>query len=288
MLRDSRVKWVFLLPGVLVTLLITIVPVAQAVNLSFQEWIITQSPEPTGYVGLDNYRRALTDGNFWNALWITTAYTLMSVVFSLVIGLWIAVALKTEGRWSGLLKATLIFPFAIPLVLRGYSYRFMLVEGDGVLDLVLDTVFPFWSDVPWLNEPGWALFWIAAPTFWAWGPLSGLMLLGAINNIPQDIFEAASLDGARAWRQLTSITLPLLRPMVLVVSLLTALFSIAMFDLVQTMTKGGPGRATETLNYFVYRVGFGQFDTGYASALAVLLTIALAALAYVYSRLLKI
>lgn len=288
MLRNSRIKWLFLLPGVLVTLLITIVPITQAVALSFQEWVLTESPEPARFVGLDNYRRALADESFWNAVWITTVYTVWSVGFSLIIGLWIAVALKTSGRWAGLLKATLIFPFAIPLVLRGYSFRFMLIEGDGVLDVMLDTVFPFLSDVAWLSEPWWALFWIAVPTFWGWGPLSGLMLLGALNNLPQDVFEAASLDGAGAWRQLISITLPLLRPMVFVVSLLITLFSIAMFDLVQTMTKGGPGRATETFNYFVYRIGFSQFDTGYASALAVLLTILLVVLAYGYSRLLKI
>jgi multiple sugar transport system permease protein len=164
----------------------------------------------------------------------------------------------------------------------------MLVKGDGVLDGIITTIFPFLSDVAWLNDPGWALFWIVVPTFWAWGPLSGLMLLGALNNIPNEIFEASDLDGAGPVRTFVSITAPLLRPMLLVVSLLIALFSVAMFDLVQTMTKGGPGRATETLNYFIYRVGFAQFNIGYASAMAVILTIALSALAYVYTRALKI
>ncbi len=287
-LRNSPVKWLFLLPGLAVMVVITALPIAQAVRYSFMSWNLTRTEEPTGFVGFDNYIAALSDPNFWNATWITFLYTAGTVVASLAIGLWIAVALRTPSIWGGFLKATLIFPFAVPLALRGYSYRFMLVEGDGVIDVMIDSIFPFLSDVAWLNDPQWALFWIAVPTFWAWGPLSGLMLLGALNNIPSEIFEAAELDGSGPLRTFFAITMPLLRPMVLVVSLLIALFSIAMFDLVQTMTKGGPGRSTETLNYFIYRLGFGQFDVGYASAMAVILTIGLTMIAYVYTRALKI
>lgn len=287
-LRTSPVKWLLLLPGIGVMFIITVIPIVQALMMSFQEWDLTRSPEPAGFVGMDNYVRAMSDANFWNSVQVTVVYSVFTAIVSLIIGLWIALALRGSGWWSGVLKASLIFPFAIPLVLRGYSYRFMLVEGDGVLDVIIDTLIPPLSDVAWLNDPTWAMFWLSVPTFWAWGPLSGLMLLGALNNIPTEIFEAAEIDGSSPAHTFRTITLPLLRPMVLVVSLLVILFSVAMFDLVQTMTKGGPGRATETLNYFIYRIGFGQFDIGYSSALAVILTLGLAFLAYLYTRLLKI
>jgi multiple sugar transport system permease protein len=287
-LRNSPVKWLFLLPGIGVMFAITLIPIVQALIMSFREWNLTKSAEPIGFVGFENYIRALSDDNFWNSVWITFAYSVFTAIVSLALGLWIAVAVRGSGRWAAILKASLIFPFAIPLVLRGYSYRFMLLEGDGIFDVVIDAVFPMLAEVAWLNDPTWALFWLAAPTFWAWGPLSGLMLLGALNNIPTEIYEAAEIDGSKPFHTFRTITLPLLRPMVLVVSLLVILFSVAMFDLVQTMTKGGPGRATETMNYFIYRIGFGQFDIGYSSALAVILTLGLGFLAYLYTRLLKI
>jgi multiple sugar transport system permease protein len=287
-LRNSPVKWALLLPGLVVMFGITFTPIAQAVIMSFRRWKLTESPEPGGWVGFENYARAINDENFWNSIWVTTSYSVVTAAISLALGLWIAVSLTHSGPWGNFLKATLVLPFAIPLVLRGYSYRFMLLEGDGVFDVLIDAVFPFLSEVVWLSDPSWALFWLAAPTFWAWGPLSGLMLLGALNNIPEEIFEAAELDGSRPFHTFRTITFPLLRPMVLVVSLLVVLFSVAMFDLVETMTKGGPGRATETLNYFIFRIGFSQFDIGYSSALAVILTLGLGGLAYLYTRLLKV
>lgn len=112
------------------------------------------------------------------------------------------------------------------------------------------------------------------------------MLLGALNNISSEIFEAASLDGASRWRTFWNITLPLLRPMIFALVLLITLFSIRMFDLVLTMTFGGPGNATETLNFFIYRIGFRIFNMGYAAALAMILTMILIVLSYLYSRLL--
>jgi len=286
-MRTSNVKYLFLLPGMLVILVTAILPVLSVINLSFQEWEVARSPfEPTGYVGLENYVEALSDDNFWNSVGVTVAYVIISVFFSVVIGIFIAVMVQRVTFLSTVVKSILIFPFAISLTLRGYSFRFMLLEGQGVLDTIIDAVFPPFADILWLAHPYWALFWVAVPTFWAWGPLAGLMLLGALNNISSEIFEAASLDGASRWRTFWNITLPLLRPMIFVLVLLITLFSIRMFDLVLTMTFGGPGNATETLNFFIYRIGFRIFNMGYAAALAMILTIILIVLSYLYSRVL--
>ncbi|MEM9778217.1 MAG: sugar ABC transporter permease, partial [Chloroflexota bacterium] len=189
---------------------------------------------------------------------------------------------------SGLVKSLLIFPFAISLTLRGYSFRFMLLEGQGILDTLIDLFIPIPAvqETLWLGNPWTALFWITVPIFWSWGPLCGLMILGALNNISPEIFEAARVDGARPLRIFWNITLPLLRPMILVMILLVTLFSIRVFDVVHTMTAGGPGRSTEILNYYIYRIGFQIFDMGYASALSIILTLILLVLAYLYSRIL--
>jgi multiple sugar transport system permease protein len=285
-MRDSPIKYFLLFPAVALITVTTLLPIVQVINISLQQWVITQSLTPGPYIGFDNYTRAFQDPEFWNAVWVTFIYTLITAFFSIMIGLIIAITLQRTTPITGFIKAILIFPFAISLTLRGYSFRFMLLDGSGILDVLLDFFFPMFSDILWLGEPASALFWLCVGVFWSWGPLSGLMLLGALNNIPTDIFEAARVDGAGNWRIFWSITLPLLRPMILVVVLLITLFSIRMFDLVQTMTAGGPGRATETLNFFIYRVGFRFFDMGYASALAMLLTVVLIILSYLYSRIL--
>ena len=285
-MRNSNFKYVLLLPTMLILVVTTFLPILQVANLSFQRWQITRSLTPQGYIGFDNYIRAFQDADFLNSLWVTFAYTSMTAFFSIVVGVFIAVTLQRSSFWANIVKALLIFPFAISLTLRGYSYRFMLLDGQGIIDTILDFFFPFMSDVIWLANPFWALFWMSAALFWAWGPLGGLMILGALNNIDRSIFEAAKVDGATNWRTFTNITLPLLRPMIMVVALLITLFSSRMFDLVLTMTGGGPGRATETLNFFIYRVGFKIFDMGYASALAMILTVILIFLSYLYSRML--
>ncbi len=285
-MRTSNIKYALLFPGLLVIVLTTILPVISVINLSFQEWQITRSLTPGPYVGLDNYLRAFTDENFINSVIITFYYTVITVFFSIAIGVFCAITLQRTNFASGIIKALLIFPFAISLTLRGYSFRFMLLADQGIFDVILDFLFPPIQDVLWLGNPGTALFWLCVPVFWSWGPLSGLMLLGSLNNISPEIFEAARVDGASPVRIFLSITMPLLRPMIFIVTLLVTLFSIRMFDVVQTMTAGGPGRATETLNYFVYRVGFQVFDMGYASALSMLMTVVLIGLAYLYSRIL--
>lgn len=285
-MRKSNIKYALLLPGLLVVFLTTILPVISVINLSFREWQITRSAVPGPYTGLGNYLRALSDKNFINSVIVTLNYTIIIVFFSIIIGLFCAITLQRDNRIAGIVKAVLIFPFAISLTLRGYSFRFMLLADQGILDAVLDFFLPRFQDIVWLGTPGTALFWLCVPVFWSWGPLSGLMLLGALNNIPRGIFEAARIDGASPLRIFRRITLPLLRPMIYVSALLVTLFSIRMFDIVHTMSAGGPGRSTETLNYLVYRVGFRVFDMGYASALSMIMTLVLIGMAYLYSRIL--
>lgn len=285
-MRKSNIKYALLFPGLLVIFLTTILPVISVINLSFREWQITRSAVPGPYTGLGNYLRALSDKNFINSVIVTLNYTIIIVFFSIIIGLFCAITLQRDNRIAGIVKAVLIFPFAISLTLRGYSFRFMLLADQGILDAVLDFFLPRFQDIVWLGRPGTALFWLCVPVFWSWGPLSGLMLLGALNNIPRSIFEAARIDGASPLRIFRRITLPLLRPMIYVSALLVTLFSIRMFDIVHTMSAGGPGRSTETLNYLVYRVGFRVFDMGYASALSMIMTLVLIGMAYLYSRIL--
>lgn len=282
-MRRTRAGLMFLIPGITILVLVTIVPIISVINYSFQEWKLTETPDgPVGYVGLDNYREAFSDPQFYNSVGVTAFYTALTASLSLIIGVAIALRVQRGGRWSTVIKAMLIFPFAISLIVRGYSFRFMLLDG-GVLDTILDFILPF-DDVVWLGSTWWARFWIAMPIVWAWGPLCGLMMTGAVNNIDPEVYEAARVDGATPAQTFWKITLPLLRPMMFIASLLVTLFAVRMFDLIPAMTFGGPGRDTEIINYFIWRQGFSLFNIGYASALAILLTLVLIAFSYLYSK----
>lgn len=288
MLRVSRrYKYGLLLPALAILAATTIFPVVFALNVSLQDWRLTRSAEPLGYVGLDNYSRILGDANFWNSVMNTVIYIVVVGVLSLGIGFGAALLLQRVTRFNNFMKSLLIFPFAVALILRGYSFRFMLTEGFGVIDVIIDTLAPPLSSTIWLAEPGWALLWMGVPEMWAWAALSALMFLGALNQLPGEVTEAAMVDGASRGRIIWSVILPQLRPFILVVVLLKVIFSIRMFDLVQVMTGGGPGRSTQTLNYYIYQNGFVFFDMGYASALAIVMTVGMVLIALLYARVLE-
>jgi multiple sugar transport system permease protein len=282
--EPKNVKCLLLTPSLLVVMAVTAYPLVNTFIISFREWRLDRSPRPADFVGLENYIRALSDRFFWNSVYVTITFTIISVVLSVVIGLAMALVLQKPSRFNTVVKTTLIFPFAVAPALKGFSWRFMLNPSWGVYDTLLDTFFPFAADVVWLSHAFWAQFWLAMSEVWGWAPLIALMFIGALGSISPSIFEAAKVEGANNFELFWNITLPLLRPVIIIITLLKTIFSLKMFDQVVTMTGGGPGRATQTLNFYVYLNGFRFIDMGYASALAYLLIIGLTIFAILYVR----
>ena len=304
-------------------LLTTTYPLVYALLNSFRFWVLSK-PGQERWVGFDNYARAFGDSVFLNSLIVSLNYTFIAVVFSVALGLGIALLLQKASRLHTFVKILLIFPFAVSPALKGFSFRFMLDSNSGIFDAIADVFiqvfgalftlggliqypsfqigglevgrltvfpaleFPITTSTVWLGDGFWALYWMAMSEVWGWAPLFALMFLGALGSINDDIFNAARMDGANAWQIFSKITLPLLRPVLLIVTLLKIIFSLRMFDQVVTMTGGGPGRATQTINHLIYQVGFGRsLDMGYASALAYILVIALSVFAFFYVRMLS-
>lgn len=300
--------------------LTTTYPLIYALVNSFRFWLLSR-PGTERWVGVENYLRAVGDNGFLNSLVVSINYTVLAVTFSVLLGLAIALLLQKASRIHTVVKVLLIFPFALSPALKGFSFRFMLDSDYGVFDALIDPVlralaavltlgglidypafaigglelgrltlipsleFPVTPDTVWLGDDFWALFWIALSEVWGWAPLFALMFLGALGSISDDIFNAARMDGANSWRIFWHITLPLLRPVILIVTLLKIISSLRMFDQVVTMTGGGPGRATQTINYYIYEVAFGRsLDMGYASALAYILVVLLALFAFIYVK----
>lgn len=281
-MRSKYTKWVLLAPAVLALMATTTYPILFALVTSFRDWRLSRGPNPRAWVGFDNYARALGDDGFRNSIQVTLIFAVLSVVLSLVIGLAMALLLNKPGWRYTAVKSLLLFPFAVSPALKGFSWRFMLDPGYGVYTFLIGTVVPALKDFVWLSTPADALFWIAVSEVWGWAPLMALMFIGALGAISPEIFEAARLDGAGRWEMFRRVTLPLLAPVLLIVTLLRVISSLKMFDQVVTMTGGGPGRSTQTLNYYIYQIGFRTLDMGYASALAVLLVLGLSLFAFGY------
>ncbi len=283
-MRKKYVVVLLLLPAVLVLASTTLYPIVRAFITSFRVWQLDKTPTPGNFVGFRNYLRAFEDPHFLNSVLVTLNYTVVSVILSVVIGLIIALVLQKRSIVSTMLKACLILPYAMAPALKGYSWRFMLNPYFGVIDSIIDTFLPWFSEVVWLGSPGWALFWLAVTEVWGWSPYIGLVFIGALDSLPQQVFEVAQIDGANRLQTFFHVTLPMLRPIIVMVTLLKIIFSVRQFDAVVTMTGGGPGRATETVNYFIYKSGFRFFDMGYASALAYLLVFGLFIFAFIYVK----
>ena len=254
-------------------------------------------------LSLDNYALAFSDSRFINSLNVTFWFTVLSVALSVLIGLFIAVIVQKEGTLHTFTKVLLIFPFAVSPALKGYSWRFMLNEEYGIYDLLIDNLIvaplnaliylfntlpfvditPISESIVWLGHHFWSLFMLAMSETWGWAPLIALMFVGALGSIDIQIFEAARIDGANNFQIFWRVTLPLLRPVILIVTMLKTIFSLKMFDQVVTMTGGGPVRATQTINYYIHQVGFVRsLDIGYASAMSYILVVILTVLAALY------
>jgi multiple sugar transport system permease protein len=271
-----------LAPALAAVLLTTVYPLVMALINSFRHWRLNESRAPGGFVGFEQYARAFRDDTFLNSVVVTLRFTVISVVLSVGLGLAIALVLNRKSRLSGFTKALLILPFAVAPALKGFSWRFMLNPDHGVYDAMVGSVLPFAKDVDWLGTPFWAQMVLVLTEVWGWAPLIALMLLGGLGSIPQEVHEAARVDGCGPWKNFRHVTWPLLRPLLLIVIFLKAVFSLKLFDQVVTITGGGPGRATETLNFYAYTQGFTFLDIGYASAISWILVVALGILAALY------
>ncbi|OQO94144.1 hypothetical protein B1813_04845 [Saccharomonospora piscinae] len=281
-MRQHATPYLHLAPALLAIVLTTVYPLVSALITSFRHWRLNETREAGEFVGLQQYERVFTDGTFGNSAWVTLQFTVISVVLSVGLGLGIALVLNNRTRLSALTKALLILPFAVAPALKGFSWRFMLNPDTGVYDQMVDTILPFADDINWLGDPFWALMVIALTEVWGWAPLIALMLLGGLGSISPEVRDAVRVDGANAWQEFWRVTLPLLRPLLLVVVFLKAVFSVKIFDQVVTTTGGGPGRATETLNFFAYSQGFTFLDIGYASAVSWVIVVVLGVLATLY------
>lgn len=279
--RPQFMPYWLLAPSVLVTAIIVFFPMVQAVITSFYDLILFK-PNASRFVGFGNYIRLFNDPVFWTALWNTVLWIGLTVPFQMGLGLLAALLLNREFPWRGLARALIIIPWALPSVVIALMWRWIYDPNTGVLNDILIYLSIVQSAVPWLADPQVALYAIIATLTWQGFPFFAVMILAALQGIPQSQYEAASIDGASSWRQFVHITLPGIAPVLATAGLLRVIWVANSMDVIFIMTGGGPGYATHTLPLYAFVKARQNLDFGYGTSIAVTFTILLGALVAVY------
>lgn len=217
-----------------------------------------------------NYVQMLGDGEFWNGLKITLVLYVLSLVLQLVMGTYVAVLLHSSKKLSGIVRTLMISPFVLPPVVVGMMWLVVLDPSIGAANYLLTSVGLPRSD--WLASPQWVIPTVAFIDTWQWTPYVALIVLGGLQSLPPNVYEAAQIDGASRWRTFWRITLPLLMPTIVTAAILRSVDLLRFFDIIYITTQGGPGNASNTLNIYGFRKGFEFFEIGYASALMITLS----------------
>ena len=307
----SPVRLVFLLPAVAWVLAFTVFPLGYSLYLAFfkieskvevtrekvpvldeqGEPVLTSSGQPrtrnivhknqvttSEFVGSFNFERLFHDPQVATAIWVTAVFVLIAVPAELALGFLLALLFNQRLLARPALRTVMILPiFATPLAV-GYLFFTIFYEEGGPLGFL---------GIPFLSDPGWAMFSIILVDVWQWTPFCFLVFLAALQGVPDELYEAARIDGASNLDMLTRVLLPLLQPTILIVLLLRLAEALKLFDVPFALTGGGPGIATQSYSFLAFRVGLRYFDLGYASAMAYVLLIVVMIIVTLFFRRLR-
>lgn len=263
-LGERYVQYWLILPALIVMCAVLIYPLAYSLWISFFDWNITSVERP--YLGLRNYVEALTSPSSQFVFWQNIAFTIISIALEFVIGMALALLMARKFFGRGLARTLLLLPMLTAPVLAGFNFRWIFNDRFGLANqlLIQAGLQPF----AWLADANLARAVIIMVTIWQGIPFMMLLLLAGIESLPTSPFEAATVDGASAWQRFLHITLPLLRPVIVVAVSLRVIDLFRTFDTIYIMTFGGPGHATELLPFYIYRAAFSSGRFGYASAIS--------------------
>ena len=283
--QERRFAFVLLAPALAVLLLVTTVPLVYLAWNSLNR-IDLGMPWMSGFAGLDNYVKMGNDPRFWNSLWLTVVYTTSTVVLQVIIGLSLALLVLQIPKGQGLLRVGAILPIVLAPVVVGLFWRTLVLAPDvGLVDVVTRAL--GLGSHNWLGDPQLALISVISIHTWQWTPFAFLVLLATLSTLPGDIYEAARLDRAGAWQRFWHITLPLIRPAIVMVVIMRMMTALSAFAAIFAATGGGPGSSTEILNLYAYRTSFTELNIGYGSSLAMVLLGITMAVSYLMFRLRK-
>ncbi|MBY9075532.1 sugar ABC transporter permease [Nocardioides sp. WL0053] len=283
---EGRFALLLLLPAAVVVFGVVLYPVVRTFVVSLYD-ITSPMPGSYPFVGLDNYVKVFQDSAFYTVLGHTMYFTLVSTFLELTLGIAVALLLNAPLKARWLWRSIVVLPWALPTIVNGALWRWIYNGQYGALNGLLDTVGISDTPVQWLGTPFLALNMVIVADVWKNTSIVVFFILAGLQTIPDDLYEAARIDGASAWRGFWRITMPLLAPAIAVVLILRTIEAFKVFDIIYVMTGGGPASGTQTVAFYTYLQAFSNQLFGYGAALAYLIVLAVFALAMAYLRLLR-
>jgi multiple sugar transport system permease protein len=263
--NERLLAFLLLTPTVVLLALFIAYPFVMGVWLSLSS---TSVGNPGHFVGLRNFVRAWEDSIFRTAFWNTTFYTFWATIFKLTLGMWLALLLNRHFRGKRLVRASMLLPFIVPTVLSTFAWRWMFDPTFSVLNWLLYQTGAIVTKLPFLSDGMWAMWCAITVNTWRGMPFFAITLLAGLQTINPDLHEAASLDGANAWRRFWHVTWPLLKPVTIVVVVFSVIQTFSDFQLIYVLTGGGPANSTHLLATYAYQVGVATGLLGEGAAIS--------------------
>jgi multiple sugar transport system permease protein len=273
--------YLLLVPALVVVAVTVFYPISWAVSLSVHKYVLYE-PKDTPFIGLANFQKVFADPVFWLSIKNTGIWVALIVSGQLLIGFVAAILLNERFKGRGVVRSLILIPWITPSILAAFMWRWMYNVNYGVINRALTDLGIISQHVGFLSEAGLALYAVIVVIIWAGAPFFALMLLAAMQAIPEELYEAATVDGANAFHRLRHITIPLIAPTIAVTSLLRIIWVANYVDILFTMTHGGPGYASMTLPVYVFIKAQSALDMGYSSAMALVLAAILITVVMIY------
>ena len=265
--KFSWTPYLFLLPAIAFLSLTSFLPIFQAIYLSFTNYDFIGNPN---FIGWENYTKLWSDRTFWKVMNNTLIYLIFVVPSLVILSLVLAILVNQKLRSIKFFRAVYYFPVIVSVVVAGIAWKWVYAE-NGILNYFLSII--SWQPVkiPWLTNPQTAIFAIMAVVVWRGIGYYMVIYLAGLQAIPADLYEAAAIDGSDGWQKHFDITIPLMQPYIILVSIISSISAMKIFEEVYIMSQGGPANSTKTVVYYLYDKGFTSLEMGYASAIGVFL-----------------
>jgi multiple sugar transport system permease protein len=280
--RELLLPYLLVAPALAVLLALSIYPLLYSITVSLQQ----ETASGTVWT-LTHFKRLATDNFFRTAMVHTVVYAVAALTCEFLLGLGLALLLNQQIRGRGVFRASLLVPMMLPAVVVGVVWRLMLNPNFGAINGTLRQFGVNTESLTWTASPRLAFLAVIAVDVWQWTPFVFLVLLAGLQAIPQEPYEAALIDGSSRWQTFRHVTLPLLKPAILIVLLLRTMDLLRVFDQIFILTEGGPGFATEMISLYIYRTAFRFFDFGYAAAMSFVLLAVTNVISVVYLKVLQ-
>ncbi|WP_333898712.1 sugar ABC transporter permease [Agrobacterium pusense] len=268
--------WPFVIPALVVISAVIVFPWVFTLWMSAHRWTLGQEQS---FIGFENYVRLASDARFWESLWHTLFYTVLSVVAPLFLGTLAALVFDAQFPLRGFLRGVFVMPMMATPVAIALVWTMMFHPQLGVLNYLLS--FIHIGPLEWIYNQSTVIPSLVLVETWQWTPLVMLIVLGGLAAVPREPYESAEIDGANAWQKFRYLTMPMIAPFLMIAVIIRSIDAVKSFDIIYAMTQGGPGTASETINIYLYNTAFAYYDIGYGSAMAVVFFIIIVALSFV-------